>query len=100
MFRLAELYYDQASYDFLVAQQNYDQILKGLDLSDTKSLPEDPKYDFSKSLALYDRIIKDFPRFKNIDAVYYMRGYLLGNDLALQHDHVQAGHVPHCVANE
>ncbi len=85
MFRLAELYYDESVEAFFVAQDEYDRMLSRLD-SNVEEIPEAPKYDFSKSLALYERIQNEFPGFKDIDGVYYMRGYLHGKDTAAQYD--------------
>ncbi len=85
MFRLAELYYDESVEAFVRAQDEYDRMLSQLD-SNAVEIPDAPKYDFSRSLALYERIQKEFPDFENIDGVYYMRGYLYGKDTAAQYD--------------
>lgn len=88
MFRLAELYYDEASYAYMAAQDAYSELLKTLK-ADVEPPPE-PKYDFAKSLALYDRIIREFQNFRHIDGVYYMRGYILGSEGAIQFDAEQS----------
>lgn len=88
MFRLAELYFDESSYAYMEAQDNYSKLLK--ELKDDAEAPAEPKQDFAKSLALYDRIIKEFPNFKYIDGVYYMRGYLFGTETAQQFDAEQS----------
>ncbi len=68
LFRLAELYYDEAAEKFDAELMIYEKrIAKG----DTAGVVF-PEYDLSKSLVLYSRISKDFPQDENADdALYY-----------------------------
>jgi TolA-binding protein len=75
MFRLAELYYERSSDDQTVAMREYEESLKKLDPEKNPTPPPEPKVDFSKSIALYSRLIKDFPTYKLNDASYYLLGY-------------------------
>lgn len=86
MFRLAELYYEEGEYAYIAAQEEYSRkVREANERHSDEDIPQ-PKNDFRKSLALYDKIIKDFPDFKHIDGVYYMRGYLLGKEESDQYD--------------
>jgi tetratricopeptide (TPR) repeat protein len=95
MFRLAELYYEDAENNFLVADSNYNDRLIEYDeviqqmladgLADGEELPDPPepaKKDYSKALALYDGIADSYPGYESIDGVYYMLGYCLTEENA------------------
>jgi len=75
MFRLAELYYERSSDDHTIAMRDYEESLKKLDPEKNPTLPPEPHVDFAKSIALYQRLIKDFPAYKLNDASYYLLGY-------------------------
>ncbi|MFM7203979.1 MAG: tetratricopeptide repeat protein [Myxococcota bacterium] len=84
MFRLADLYFDEAAYAYQDASNRYTELLSKL--GQDQEPPPEPRQDFGKSLALYERIVREFPNFKHIDGVYYMRGYLLSTETAIQYD--------------
>ncbi len=75
MFRLAELYYERSSDDHAVAMRDYEEELKKLDPEKSALPPPEPKIDFSKSIALYQRLLNDFPTYKLNDASWYLLGY-------------------------
>lgn len=75
MFRLAELYYERSSDDHAVAMREYEETLKKLDPEKNPTPPAEPKIDFSKSIALYQRLLNDFPSYKLNDASWYLLGY-------------------------
>lgn len=75
MFRLAELYYERSSDDHTVAMRDYEEALKKLDPEKNPTPPPEPRIDFNKSIALYQRLVKDFPSYKLNDAAYYLLGY-------------------------
>lgn len=75
MFRLAELYYERSADDQAVAMRDYEEQLKKLDPEKNPTLPPEPKVDFNKSIALYRRLINDFPDYKLNDASWYLLGY-------------------------
>ncbi|MFH1468882.1 MAG: tetratricopeptide repeat protein [Pseudomonadota bacterium] len=94
MFRLAELYYEDAENEFITADANFqarsreyndllDHLAPGADIPD----PPDPaKKDYSLALDLYERIESGYPDYENMDGVYYMLGYCLTEDNALLRD--------------
>lgn len=75
MFRLAELYYERSSDDQSLAMRDYEEALKKLDPEKNATPPPEPKIDFSKSIALYQRLLNDFPTYKLNDASWYLLGY-------------------------
>lgn len=75
MFRLAELYYERSSDEHTLAMRDYEEALKKLDPEKNPTAPPEPKIDFAKSIALYQRLISDFPDYKLNDAAHYLLGY-------------------------
>ncbi len=74
MFRLAELYYEKAADDFLVAQEAYQ---KALDSDNPPTTPS-PKPDYAATVNLYRRLLVEFPNYRLLDATYYLLGFCLG----------------------
>lgn len=62
VFRLAELYYEQAESEYLAAQEKYGEALDQHDAGELAELPEEPKKDFSRTLTLYQKVIDDYAR--------------------------------------
>jgi cellulose synthase operon protein C len=74
MFRLAELYYEKSSDEFLMAQEAYQ---KALD-SPNPPTTEAPRAEYSNTVSLYRRMLVDFPKYRLLDAAYYLLGFCLG----------------------
>lgn len=77
MFRLAELYYERSSDDHILAMREYEERVRALDPSKSEAAPPEPVVDFSKSIALYRRLIANFPTYRFNDAAHYLLGYCL-----------------------
>ncbi len=77
LYRLAELYYEKAVIEQDKANDKYEQQVELFEKGELKKEPVPPTVDFSKSVALYRRIIGSFPNFSYLGAVYYMLGYCL-----------------------
>lgn len=75
MFRLAELYYEYSSDKHNEAMRAYEDSLKALDPQKNPTPPPEPKIDFAKSIALYERLLSQFPTYKLNDAAWYLLGY-------------------------
>ena len=81
--RLAELYFEDASEDWLIRSREYFRLAERGDLSleEQEMLGEEPKINLARSVALYQRIVddnRDLPaeeQYANLDAVYYMLGF-------------------------
>ena len=76
LIRLADLYYYQAKDQYLDQMGQYDQLLEAYDEGALQDLPEEPALDFHKSLAIYQRIIDEFPHSEFTDDAVYNRGFL------------------------
>ncbi|MBN1209874.1 MAG: tetratricopeptide repeat protein [Myxococcaceae bacterium] len=75
MFRLAELYYERSSDEHLAAMRQYEEQLQAQ--AEGAEPPREPEADFSPSIALYERLIIDFPTYRLNDAAWYLLGYCL-----------------------
>jgi tetratricopeptide (TPR) repeat protein len=73
MYRLGELYYDRAYFDY---QKQLEEYSKAEDAGQADGL-EVPAKNFTKTIALYKDLILNFPRYPNVDGAYYILGYCL-----------------------
>jgi cellulose synthase operon protein C len=74
MFRLAELYYEKSAEDYLDADEAYKKAIEGPNPPDTPP----PKVDYTPTIALYRRLLTEFPNYRFLDAAYYLLGFCLG----------------------
>ena len=74
LFRLAELYFDQAADNFDVALRAYEK--KMADGKDTTKLYF-PEYDLKKVIDAYDKIIHEYPKDQLADAAYFYKALAL-----------------------
>jgi len=74
--RLAELYYEVAEDEYLKNMQLYDQKIEELEIAGIDTTLPEPVKDFSKSLALYQRIIDEFPQSDLVDDALYNKGFI------------------------
>lgn len=74
MFRLAELYYEKSSEEFLSAQEAFQKALEGP--NPPEGTPPIP--DYNPTVALYRRLVAEFPNYRFIDAALYLLGFSLG----------------------
>jgi tetratricopeptide (TPR) repeat protein len=74
MFRLAELYYEKSAEEFLDADEAYK---KAIDSPNPPTAPP-PRVDYTPTIALYKRLLTEFPNYRFLDAAYYLLGFCLG----------------------
>jgi tetratricopeptide (TPR) repeat protein len=74
MFRLAELYYEKSAEEFLDADEAYK---KAIDSPSPPTTPP-PRVDYTPTIALYKRLLTEFPNYRFLDAAYYLLGFCLG----------------------
>lgn len=75
MFRLADLYFEQAAKDYALAMDKYDASARGYDGTASGPEPVQPILQLEKSIALYDTIIRRFPQYRYVDASLYLLGF-------------------------
>lgn len=87
IFRLAELYYEKIDDEYQVALVEYRDAYQRWKADGSKGeQPVEPSKRFDNSIALYNRLIADFPEYRLLDSVYYLLGYTLR-----QQDDVEQG---------
>jgi cellulose synthase operon protein C len=86
MFRLGDLYYEEAEEAYAISEREYNRQLSALGADDFASAPEAPAKDYARSIDLYERIIKSYPGYQYADGAYYMLGFCFSRDGAQQYD--------------
>ena len=76
MFRLAELYFEDAEENYLLADAEFQRAMDDLEALESGEFPEEPKKDFRRSARLYQRIIDNHPDYQYVDGCYYMLGFV------------------------
>ncbi len=85
MMRLAELYYEQAQEDFLMAMRQYEEDLAAYERGEGTSPPSEPPKQFDKPLRLLQGVIEQFPHSEYVDDALYNQAFILeelGKDTA------------------
>ena len=77
MFRLAELYHDDAQDQYLLAMPQYSEQHALWERGKIADEPKQPFRDYSKSVEIYELLLQRFPDYVNADAAYYAMGYCL-----------------------
>ncbi len=86
LFRLSELEFEEAETHWLAETESYSRSEASLSPAELETLPPPPLKDYSKPIALYRRILENYPDYERIDGVYYMLGYCFSEVNAQQYD--------------
>ncbi len=78
MMRLAELYYEKTEDEYQIAEKAYYKKLDSLPADQRSKVAPLPPKRYEKPIALYQKVITEFPRYQYVDGAYYLLGYLLG----------------------
>lgn len=81
LFRLAELYFEDAYVQYLNATDSFQTEVAAREAAGIEELPPEPTKDYSRTIEMYRRLIRDWPQYRLIDGAYYLLGYCL-NDTA------------------
>ncbi len=86
MFRLADLYTEEAKEIWLIEADEFAQLEETIE--DPLELMElvEPLIDYHKAIALYERILADHPDYEYTGAAWYMLGYCYFDPLSKQAD--------------
>lgn len=74
MFRLGELYYERSAIRF---QEQYSRAQEMRDRGQEPDFEVSETPDFTDTIELYKRLVRQFPDYRRIDGVYYLIGYCL-----------------------
>jgi TolA-binding protein len=75
LFRLAELYFEKANDDYLVADEEYQVKMAQYEAGKIPEMPDQPVRDYSKPIAVFERIVQNWPDYRLLDGAYYLLAY-------------------------
>jgi len=75
LFRLAELYWENAEARFLDQMSAYDEKLDAFRTGSVKKRPPEPRIDLTASLKIYEEILEKHTDFQHSDTVLYLYGF-------------------------
>lgn len=75
LFRLAELYFEKANDDFLLADDEYQIQLDAYERGERSEPPEDVTRDYTLTIATFQRLIDAWPDYRLLDGAIYLVGY-------------------------
>ncbi len=78
MFRLAELYFEKASDDYLQENRAYEKELLAFERGERQSEPPTPEPRFDRTIGLHEELLARFPGYRLADAARYLLGYAYG----------------------
>lgn len=78
IFRLAELYFEKYDDEFQLAMKDWKDGYKRWEEGGKKGeVPAEPTKHFEQTVALYRRLIAEYPDYRLVDGAYYLLGYTL-----------------------
>ena len=78
VFRLAELHFERYDDEYQQEMKAFQDAYAKWQDGDMKSdPPKEPEQHYERTIALYQRLITDFPEYRLLDGAYYLLGYLL-----------------------
>lgn len=78
MFRLAELYFEKSSDEYLVESKGYEKQLLAFERGERQDEPAPPEPHYEKTVGLYIDLLARFPAYRLADAARYLLGYCYG----------------------
>ena len=75
IFRLAELYFERSSDDYLTQTKTFEQQLAAYERNEISTEPQPPRPNFEKTISLYVDLLQRFPKYRHADAARYLLGY-------------------------
>jgi TolA-binding protein len=77
IFRLAELYFEKANDEYLMATERFEKERDLFDKGQLAAAPAPPKQDYSNTIELHRKLIREFPNYRHVDGAYYLLGFCL-----------------------
>lgn len=75
MFRLAELYFEKSSDEYLIASKSYEDQLIAFENGERETEPEPPEPSYEKTIGLHLDLLVRFPAYRLADHARYLLGY-------------------------
>ena len=77
LFRIAELYREQSDYKYTVVKQSFEDLMDLYLRGKRPAPPREGATDYSKALAVFQRLVDDFPEYRYRDMALYLMGYYM-----------------------
>jgi cellulose synthase operon protein C len=77
IFRLAELYFEKSNDEYLQATDQFEKDRDAFERGEATVVPTPPKQDYSQTIELHRKLIREFPRYRLVDGAYYLLGFCL-----------------------
>jgi len=74
LFRLAEAYWSESKYQYLLARDEYDKKYDCWEQKRCTEEPKEPVEDYSTAINYYRQVLAQFPTYRRIDEVMYYLG--------------------------
>jgi tetratricopeptide (TPR) repeat protein len=75
MFRLAELYFEKSSDEYLALSKAYEKGLQAYERGERPDEPQPPEPHYEKTIGLHLDLLARFPKYRLADAANYLVGY-------------------------
>jgi TolA-binding protein len=75
LFRLAELYFEKANDDFLRADEAFQEKMAQYRAGRIADRPPEPTRDYTKTIEIFERLVRDWPKYRLIDGAIYLLAY-------------------------
>jgi TolA-binding protein len=86
LFRLADLYFEESELAFNARMDEYGRVEAQLAQNPNLVLPEPPNKDYSKSVRMYNEVIRKFPNYAFLADTHYMLAWCLSVTNSEQYD--------------
>ncbi len=74
-FRLAELYFEKANDDYLLADEQYQVQMAAYEAGQVPDPPAEPIRDYGKTMQTFESLIAEWPDYRLLDGAYYLLAY-------------------------
>lgn len=75
LFRLAELYFEKANDEYLMADEGYQDLLNAYEAGRIPDRPPEPERDYTKTAQTFSKLINEWPEYRLLDGAYYLLAY-------------------------
>ncbi len=75
MFRLAELYFEKANDDFLIADDDFREQLAAFEAGELADPPADPIRDYVGTIGTFEKLIAEWPDYRLLDGAIYLLAF-------------------------
>lgn len=84
MFRLAELYFEKSSDEYLLASKSYEKELVAWENGKRETEPPAPEPSYEKTIGLHRDLLARFPDYRLADHARYLLGYCYSEQLQME----------------